>query len=191
MKVLRVPYNLTKDFILKIHYAHRMPSISYAFGLFDNCELIGVCTYGKPASPYLCKGICGIENKDFVWELNRLVLKHNRKNEASYFIAQTFKLLPNPMIIVSYADTKQNHIGTIYQALNFYFTGTTKARTDMLAGNGKHSRHHLGDRSKRAFRSAKHRYVYFLGNKRAKKRFLKSLNYPILPYPKFDNPILI
>lgn len=173
----------TKDFILNIHYAHRMPSISYSFGLYENDELIGVCTYGKPASPSLCVGVCGIEYTKNVWELNRLVLKYNRPNEASFFIGRTLKMLPRPMIVVSYADTAQNHEGIVYQATNFLFTGTTKARTDMAGKNGKHSRHHLGDRTQRVFRSAKHRYIYFLGSKVEIKRMKKALKYKIIPYP--------
>ena len=55
----------------------------------------------------------------------------------------------------------------------------------MAGKDGKHSRHHLGDRTNRVYRSAKHRYVTFIGNKKQKKKYLKLLNYPILTtYPK-------
>ena len=182
--VKKINYNDTKPFILNIHYAKRMPSISYAYGLFLNNDLVGIVSYGSPASPSLCKGIAGLENKSFVIELNRLVLKYNRKNEASMLVGKSLQLLPKPKIIVSYADTNQNHVGFIYQATNFYFTGTSKPRTDMAGKNGKHSRHHLGDKTKRIFRSAKHRYVYLVGNKKDKKYFLNNLKYPLLNYPK-------
>jgi hypothetical protein len=183
-EVKKINYNDTKPFILNIHYAKRMPSISYAYGLFLNNDLVGIVSYGSPASPSLCKGIAGLENKSFVIELNRLVLKYNRKNEASMLVGKSLQLLPKPKIIVSYADTNQNHVGFIYQATNFYFTGTSKPRTDMAGKNGKHSRHHLGDKTKRIFRSAKHRYVYLVGNKKDKKYFLNNLKYPLLNYPK-------
>ncbi|BAQ85599.1 gp178 [uncultured Mediterranean phage uvMED] len=183
-EVKKINYNDTKPFILNIHYAKRMPSISFAYGLFLNNELIGIVSYGSPASPSLCKGIAGFENKSFVIELNRLVLKYNRKNEASMLVGKSLQLLPKPKIIVSYADTNQNHIGFIYQATNFYFTGTSKPRTDMAGKNGKHPRHHLGDKNKRIFRSAKHRYVYIVGNKKDKKYLLNNLKYPLLDYPK-------
>ena len=182
--VNKISYEDTKPFILNIHYAKRMPSISYAYGLFLNNELVGMVSYGSPVSPSLCRGIAGLENKSFVIELNRLVLKYNKKNEASMLVGKSLKLLPKPKIIVSYADTKQNHIGYIYQATNFLFTGTTKPRTDIAGKNGKHSRHHLGDKTKRVFRSAKHRYVFINGNKKDKKKLLKELKYPILSYPK-------
>ena len=183
-EVKKINYNDTKHFILNIHYAKRMPSISFAYGLFLSNELVGIVSYRSPASPSLCKGIAGINNKSFVIELNRLVLKYNLKNEASMLVGKSLKLLPKPKIIVSYADTNQDHVGFIYQATNFYFTGTTKPRTDMAGKNGKHSRHHLGDKTKRIFRSAKHRYVYVIGNKKDKKKLFKELKYPILNYPK-------
>ena len=182
--VEQINYEDTKPFILDIHYAKRMPSISYAYGLFDMNKIIGMVSYGSPASPALCKGIAGDKNKKIVIELNRLVLKENLKNQASMLIGASLKLLPKPKIIVSYADTAQNHLGVVYQATNFLFTGTTKPRTDMAGKDGKHSRHHLGDRTKRVYRSAKHRYVYINANKTDKKQLLKELKYPIMDYPK-------
>tara|TARA_R110000868_G_scaffold94549_2_gene260820 strand:+ start:570 stop:1190 length:621 start_codon:yes stop_codon:yes gene_type:complete len=186
--VRQIDYEDTKDLILNRHYAKRMPSISYAYGLFDDGNLVGLVTYGSPASPWLCKGVCGVENKKQVIELNRLVLTRNKKNEASFLIAKSLQMIPKPKIVVSYADTAHNHVGYVYQATNFLFTGTTKARTDPAATNGKHARHSLptglGDRSKRTYRSPKHRYVIFTGTKKEKARYKKALNYTILPYPK-------
>tara|TARA_B100001093_G_scaffold502074_1_gene554550 strand:+ start:116 stop:712 length:597 start_codon:yes stop_codon:yes gene_type:complete len=184
--VVEIPYEATKDWILNIHYAKRMPSISYAYGLYLYDEMVGMVSYGSPASPWLCKGICGEEHKSDVIELNRLVLRDNLPNEASFLVAKSLKLLPQPKVVVSYADTAQDHLGIIYQATNFLFTGTTKARTDMAGKDGKHSRHHLGDRTKRIPRSAKHRYVYFIGNKKQKKVLRNALRYEIHDnYPKF------
>lgn len=171
-------------FILNIHYAKRKPSISYAYGLFDLDNLIGIVTYGQPASPYLCQGILGIEHRSKVIELNRLCLLYNRKNEASFLVSNSLKLLPKPKVVVSYADDAQNHLGIVYQACNFIFTGTTKPRTDMASKDGKHSRHNLGDSSQRVNRSAKHRYIYFIGSKTEKRHMLLDLKYPTLEYPK-------
>ena len=183
--VKQISYQETKHLILNVHYAKRMPSISYAFGLFEDGEFVGLVTYGTPASPSLCKGIMGEDYKSQVLELNRLVLINNKKNEASYLVSQSFKLLPKPRCIVSYADTQQGHAGCIYQACNFLFTGTTKARTDIAGKDGKHSRHHLGDKTQRVYRSAKHRYVIFIGNRKQKKNYRKLLKYPVLSdYPK-------
>jgi hypothetical protein len=179
----KITYKDTKPFILNIHYARRMPSISFAYGLFNHDELVGVVTYGSPASPPLCRGVAGEQNKHLVLELNRLVLKYNLPNEASRLVGASLKMLPRPRIIVSYADTAQDHNGTVYQACNFLFTGTSKPRTDINAG-GKHPRHHLGDKTKRIYRSAKHRYLFLIGSKKEKKKLMSDLKYQIKEYPE-------
>ena len=184
LTVKQIPSKESHNFILNYHYAKRLPSISYAYGLFEDDILIGICTFGSPASPSLCKGLLGEEHKKLVIELNRLYLVHNRKNEASYFVSKCLLMLPNPKAVVSYSDHAQFHQGIVYQACNFMFTGATKPRTDMASKDGKHSRHSLGDRTNRVFRSAKNRYVYFCGNKTDKKIMKANLKYKILPYPK-------
>jgi len=47
-----IQHHEAKVWLLKKHYAHRLPSICYSFGLYDkNNTLVGVCTYGEPPSP--------------------------------------------------------------------------------------------------------------------------------------------
>lgn len=184
MEVKPIPSKDTYPFLLNIHYAKRIPSISFAFGLFINGALKGVCTFGQPASPSLCAGLLGVENRKKVIELNRLCLLENNKNEASFLVSRAIRGLPKGMAVVSYADTAQGHQGVVYQACNFLFTGTTKPRTDMASANGKHSRHSLGDPTNRVPRSAKHRYVFLHGTKIDRKNLLAQLRYPVLPYPK-------
>lgn len=81
----RIEYEDTKEFILRKHYAQRMPSISWAFGLFKENVLVGVVTVGKPASAPLCKGILGEEHAHKVYELNRLVTDEGLEKKH-YFI---------------------------------------------------------------------------------------------------------
>ena len=185
-EIRQIPFSETKHWILNIHYAKRLPSISYAYGLYRHNEMVGMVSYGTPASPSLCKGICGEEHRSDVIELNRLVLRDNLPNEASFLVSRSLKMLPTPKVVVSYADTAQDHAGIVYQATNWLFTGTTKKRTDMAGKDGKHSRHHLGDRTNRINRSAKHRYVYFIGTKKEKKVLRNALRYDINnEYPKY------
>lgn len=195
-EVKQIEYKDTKDLILNVHYAHRMPSISHAFGLFKDNKLVGVCTYGRPPSSTLRAGIAGKENIDIVWELNRLVLKNNVKNEASFFIGKTLKLLPRPSIIVSFADTEQNHEGIIYQATNFTYTGLSAKRTDWKI-KGKEHLHGISiadefrgvenraDAIRKKYgtdfylkeRSRKHRYIKIVGSKVQIKNLTKQLRY--------------
>ena len=111
------------------------------------------------------------------------------KNTLSFFVAKCLKLLP-PLILVSYADTAQNHHGYIYQATNWIYTGATKPRTDIGSEDGTHSRHYdknIDYSNNRKFRSSKHRYVNFTGNKRQKKYWRTCLKYEVYDYPKGDN----
>ena len=49
------------EFIMPKHYAGRKPQVTKAFGWYEDDKLVAVCTFGKPASPQLCDGICGKE----------------------------------------------------------------------------------------------------------------------------------
>lgn len=72
--VRRITYEETKPFLLKIHYARRMPCVTDAFGLFVNGELVGVVTYGVPASRPLCIGLAGVENE---WNFCGFLRRHS------------------------------------------------------------------------------------------------------------------
>ena len=172
------------------HYAGRKPQITKAFGWYEDDKLVAVCTFGKPASPQLCDGICGKEFSSSVYELNRLVRIEDFDGQLSQFIAGCLRELKKEnWIVVSYADSGMTHHGYIYQASNFLYTGCTKQRTDRYV-EGKHSRHADFDNPKgiRQVRTAKHRYVYFCtSDKKLKRQWREALNYPILPYPKGDN----
>ena len=188
-EVKQISYEDTKPFILKIHYARRMPCVQYAFGLFVNGILVGCVTYGQPATPSIGKGMAGIENRQNVIELNRLVIlpEYNGKNYGSFLVSKSLKMLPNHTFVVSYADTAWGHIGYIYQATNFLYTGATKPRTDMRSLSGGHPRHYNKGEMQRVYRSAKHRYVYLCGNKKEKRKMRSELKWKVVsPYPKGD-----
>lgn len=178
-----IDYKTAIDFLLPLHYSGRKPTITYAFGYYENEELKAVCTFGKPASNSLCIGVCGKEFSNKVYELNRLCVNGNINIQLSKFVSWCLRQLKKyDLIIVSYADTQMNHCGYIYQATNWIYTGKTKSRTDKYVEGNKHSRHYDNKNQKglRKFRSSKHRYVYFTNKK-------YDLLYPILQYPKDEN----
>lgn len=176
--------------IMNNHYAHRMPMIQYAYKLVDRDDnMVGIITYGIPASHSLVIGVAGEENQQYVIELNRLwTVDYLPRNALSYFVSKSLKMIGNH-IVVSYSDTGMHHNGFIYQATNFYFTGQTKKRTDIYTGKGKHSRHYdkYADKNLRIVRTPKNRYVTVVGDKKFKKSKKNSIKYSILPYPKEDN----
>ena len=197
--VLAIPFSATHTWLKNKHYAKRIPSIVHAYGVFVDGIMQGVITYGIPASPSLTMGVCGYEYKHQVVELNRLaMLEDHDKNLASYFVSKTLKMLPKPLIVVSYADTSMGHVGYIYQATNFLYTGLSAQRTEWREiGVNTHSRsvvrnHSLAERIEderftMVERPRKHRYIYYLGNKKQKKQFMENLKYEIQLYPKTEN----
>lgn len=175
-----IPPKDTYPYLLNIHYAKRIPSISYAFGLYDDEVLVGVITYGTPPSSQLRSGLLKkYPTAHNVLELNRLCLKYNKKNEASMLIGRSLRLLPKNNIIVSFADIKQGHIGTVYKATNFTYLGLSAKRKDWkvrgmenkhsisiadefrgIPDRGKLLRKKYGDNFYMEERSRKHKYVY-------------------------------
>jgi len=194
-----------KDWILHKHYAKRMPPIEYCFGLFNTDNILqGIVTYGTPVSNTL-RNLWGGVFK--LMELNRLVVNEGLpKNTLSYFVSQSFNLLPKPLVLVSYADTSKNHHGYIYQATNWIYTGLSAEFKDyyvkgmehlhngtiMDLSRGKENRvewlrNKFGDNLIMIDRPRKHRYFYFLGSKKQVKKITEMLPYKKLPYPKGDN----
>jgi hypothetical protein len=201
MIVLPIKNEEVAPWLLEKHYAKRIPQIMFSYGLYENNQLIGVVTYGIPASPSLCMGICGKEYADKVLELNRVCLMDNAKNQASFLVANSIKQLPKPTIVVSYADMGQGHVGYVYQATNFIYTGLSANRVDWTVKGLEHKhsktisdgmtlesiKEKYGDDFYYTERSRKHRYIFFHGDKKQKKEMNKLLKYKIEPYPKGDS----
>lgn len=185
-----------ENFILNIHYAKRWPSITYAYGLFDNKNLIGVVTYGTPPSAPLRRGIAGDKNIQNILELNRLVLLNNKKNEASKLISSSLKLLPKGKIIISFADCSQGHNGCVYRASNFDYYGLSAKRTDWALRSKPHlhgqtvadefrgqpnrsklMREKYGEDFYLKPRPRKHRYIFVTGSKKQKRKLKQEIIY--------------
>jgi hypothetical protein len=196
---------LCKEWCLKKHYAKRLPPIEYAFGLFDNLGITqGIVTYGTPVSNTLRNLWNGTYK---LMELNRLVINEGlEKNVLSFLVSKSLKMLPNPMVIVSYADTSKNHHGYIYQATNWIYTGLSAEFKDYYVRGMEHLhngtimdmsrgqenrvewlRQKFGNDLIMIERPRKHRYFIFIGNKKDCKKMKQMLPYKIEPYPKGNN----
>lgn len=190
-----------REWLLYKHYAKRVPSIEYSFGLYKDLILIGVCCFGSPPK--------AMNNGDSIFngykvktlELNRLCVNDGlEKNALSYFVSKSLNQLPKPCCVVSYADSTVGHHGYIYQATNWIYTGLNQVHEREWFKDGKevHSRtlSSLGYTDYKSKVEAgytpgeytkKHRYLMFLGSKSDVKKMSLSLVYEISPYPKGDN----
>ncbi len=193
-KVEKISNFECRDWILNKHYAKRMCSISYAYGLFIDGQLNGVCTFGFPPNYNYNNGKCVFNSFEcLTLELNRLVVNDGLpKNTLSYFVSQSLKMLPKPSCIVSYADQNQGHNGYIYQATNWIYTGvsTPKHRYIFEDGSSFDIRRGIDNKGKivdKLLLKPTHRYLFFNGNKKDIKKMKKDLKIKTLNYPKGVN----
>lgn len=200
-EIQQISYQEAMDIVVARHYLHRKCPVSYAFGLVSKTDrrVVGVVTYGVSPSSTLLKGICGPEEAKNVYELNRLwVEDFVPKNGESFLVASSMKLLDRE-IIVSFADTSQGHVGYIYQAANFIYTGlSAKFKDPKVVGleNQHHATYANGLTNQQVIdkfgvdkvyfveRPRKHRYIYFNCGSKRKKELIKKLRYKVIEYPK-------
>jgi hypothetical protein len=196
--VKKIDNATAQEIVVRNHYLHRKAPCSQAFGLFDETDTLkGVVMYGTPSSSALRAGIAGKEHASNVLELTRLWIDDSTpKNSESYLIGNSIKHCEKE-IVVSFADTSQNHLGIVYQATNWIYTGLSAKRTDWsVEGIDKHGhtwadkytaaemRELFGDRFTLVPRSRKHRYIYLNAKGSRKKELLALLRYEQQPYPK-------
>jgi hypothetical protein len=197
--IVPIEHSAAMEVIVRDHYLHRTAPCSYAFGLFDADILVGVICYGTPSSAPLRGGICGKEEASNVIELTRLwVSDECPKNSESYLIGNTIRRIDKE-IVVSFADPAAGHVGIVYQATNWIYTGLSAKRTDWTVdGIAKHGqtladkytaseiREKYGDRFCLRARPRKHRYVFFNCDRRRKRELMRKLRYQPVPYPKMN-----
>ena len=175
-------------------------------------KLAGVAIYGYPVGRSATTSISPELSSDEVLELTRLfIFDDYGKNTESVSISKTFNWLkenaPEIKALISYSDPEQGHMGIIYQATNWIYQGNNMrlmgnygvklsedgdwmhSRT-VFAKYGSHNLEHLKKKIGHTFwrknETMKHRYLYFLCSKKDKKKFMKTLKHPPLPYIKLD-----
>lgn len=183
---------------------------------FDSDTLIGVSAFSNPVGSRVVDSIVGenVLTPNQVLELVRLhILDGYGKNIESYVIGQSLRWLKehakHVKILISYADPEQGHVGRIYRATNWLYQGISPGKlmpdySIRISEDGEwtHSRT-VGDRYGsrnldvlalkightfwRKEESSKHRYIYFLCDRKERKRLTKLLKHPILPYSDVDN----
>lgn len=183
--------------VVEHHYLHRRTNIWRAFGLFDHERIVGVVTFGVPASRHLQIGACP-SNPDSVVELNRLWVNDEcPRNTESWFVRRVLAVLP-PRIVVSYADTSQGHVGIVYRATGFKYAGWTDMdrktpRFDYVVP-GRHSREAFRSGTirtdvTRVRRKPKIKYWEVTGNRRERRDLVRACGWPSLDWRVIVPPV--
>ena len=182
------------------HYRRTLGIFWEGFGLFDDAdEIVGVVCYGQPSAPIQRHAF---ESRDFrLYEMTRLVIDSGTLNGASILIGRSLQMLSvKPSAIISYADSGMGHVGIVYQATNWVYTGAVKAH-DSLYKVGNEVLHPTTVRDRygvtnptewaktngveRVPPQPKHRYFQFVGNRRDRAKMKSLLKYPeVCKYPK-------
>ena len=183
------------------HYSKCMPvGKIFKIGAWEDGVFIGVVLFSRGATQNIGKPY-GLDQTECV-ELTRIALR-NHKHFVSEIMMQAVKKLkeynPGLRLIVSYADPEQGHIGAIYQATNWIYTGHTHPDR-MYEINGKivHARTIQAEKpagmseqeyvftrykiAKRILDAGKHKYLMPL-DKKMRKQILPLAK----PYPKRDD----
>lgn len=200
-----IPAALARETAEREHYMHRKPKVRHAFGLFSSAVqdedslfpepgLVGIAVFGTPASHEVQVGACP-SDPSMVIEFNRLWVDDRMPvNTESWFVSRCLARVP-PYIVVSYADTRQGHLGYIYRALNFRYAGWTDmerktSRIDYLpADPGTHTRDAFRNGYvAKARRRPKVKYWIVTGNRTDRKRLTKLCGWPSLDWKSLPPP---
>ena len=206
--VKRITCKEARPYIATFHYSKTMPDSSkfiYA-GFYEN-RIIGIIVFGMGTSKAQFTSVYPKIKQGEYCELTRLwVLNNMPKNTESKIISKALKLLPNEIkLVVSFADDSKKHVGTIYQATNWFYLGKNKGGKMLLCEDGitKHVRL-IGmyrERHPELYRytneeimkmngwsytesGSKHRYVFIRGNKKEKRLIVSFIKDRIMDYPK-------
>lgn len=200
LSVKWIPIGLAKELIVLNHYLHNFPGGSLmAFGVFLGLRLLGALALGVgPANAY--RLVEGASPHDCV-ALTRLWLSDelppNAESRVMGIVLRNLACHTALKFVVSYADPAARHIGTIYQANNWLYTGLSQG-TPLYSLGGqlpRHSRsfsHSYGTRDVGYFaahgvdlrtvpQQPKHRYIYFLDP-----AWRSRLRVSVKPYPKLE-----
>jgi hypothetical protein len=196
-----VPFVVAKRIIEKNHYLHSFPGgTKLAFGVLVVDRLQGALSLGAgPANTYSL--VYKAQPADCL-VLTRLWLSdelpRNSESRVIAIVLRALKQHTNIKFLVSYADPSQGHVGTVYQATGWLYTGLSEAMPlydlgdgiarqsrSLAHGFGTHSVKHLvanGVSVKLIEQSPKHRYVFFLDPE-----WRTRLKPQVLPYPKKES----
>lgn len=160
---------------LNFHYSKVCPAQSLGYSVFNNKnEWCGVILFGGGAGAYMGRPF-GLFYGQYL-ELTRMAL-NGKQESTSKAMSIAIKLIkksnPTIKLLISYADKGQDHIGTIYQATNWYFVEDIKSSGEEVFYKGRwsHNRTPSSKLSNEEYRKlkkrkkpGKYKYIYPLDN---------------------------
>ena len=190
-------YEAAKYAVEKWHYSQTVPAGKNVYlGAWEDGRFIGAVIIGTGASSSL-GGPYGLKWNECS-ELVRVALSRHRCRVSS-IVSKAIRLFsnqsPNIRLLVSFADPREGHVGSIYQAMNWIYTGKSQDSTAYeLNGKLLHTRaftvsawyggvnRKIPAGATKTKLPGKHRYLYPLD--RAMRKQIAPL---AQPYPKRES----
>ena len=125
------------------HYSKCLPAGKMVkIGVWENDKFIGCVLFSRGANNHLLNPY-GLKQTEGC-ELTRIALS-NHKTTVTKIVSIAIKMLkqqsPKLKLIISFADDRQNHLGIIYQAGNWVYTGKVKSTPEyFINGRWQHQR---------------------------------------------------
>ena len=192
LKIDWASHESAKYACLNWHYSKCLPVGKLVkIGAWENDKFIGVVIFGRGANKSL--GEPYKLDQTECCELVRIALT-NHKTPVSRIMSIAIKLLKNIhkqlKLVISFADSEQNHHGGIYQATNWVYVGKTNSADEYLyKGKRWHGRafrksfgshlNYMNKGLKIVQGSQKHRYLMPLDD-----NMRKQVQQLAKPYPK-------
>ena len=192
-------HDAARHAVMRWHYSRAMPAAKLVrIGVWEGKRFVGAILYGCGANRHIGRPF-GLECTE-VAELVRVALAPGREHPTSRCLALSLKLVkrqsPGLKLVVSYADSGQGHVGTIYQATNWLFLESGSQDYLRVKGEIVHPRslydrygrggqslpwlqQHVDPQAKRVSMEPKHKYVWPFD-----KKIRRQLEAVAQPYPK-------
>lgn len=206
-----------QDMVKKYHYSNTLPKLNKHFiGFFLGDRLVGIVTLGWGTRPRhtIQRIFPSLDTKDYL-EIGRMcMLDEMPRNSESQMLSQLIRWikanLPQLKVLFTWADGMVGKAGYVYQASNFIYAGYSQGEMYMKDGVKIHVRQmksfliEEGQKDKRItvrptleqmrmyniqhFKGKQYRYLYFVCDRREKKRLLRECLLDLsLPRPKDDD----
>ena len=179
------------------HYTGTMPiGKTVKVGLWEHDQFVGVVVFSNGVGNLQALGFKYGLRREQTCELARVALRGHTM-PVSQLVAAALRVVhdtnPDLALVVSYADPAEGHLGRIYQAGNWTYTGPSSIRWEKrLHGKWVHNRtieaataiftRELLMQLPTRYRPAKFRYLYAF-TKRLRRQIAKDG----LPYPTDDD----
>jgi hypothetical protein len=195
MRITKASAGAVKYACLYFHYAKKVPVYSYAYNIYnDNDEWCGCILFGLGANNRMAMALNCIVGTCL--ELQRVALNGKQgHNATSKAVGMAMRQVKQDAVylkcLFSYADTKQKHIGIIYQATNWIYIGESESYEYEKDGQRYHGRtvSQLKDRLNKKYTCGelgfklvksmnKYIYIYAFDKKLRRQILIKQKSYP-------------